>query len=202
MNMHTLPLAKLPETLRVIRDEHVALSVMLQSLQLMLRQGPGEEPRRFFDTLSAMLLYIDEFPEKQHHRKESDLLFPRVAALAPHTREAIERLERDHQAGEASVRELQHLLLAWRFLGETRRQAFADAMTSYVAFYRAHMQLEESEILPAAKECLKAEDWAELDMAFKANRDPLTGQHPADGVYEQLFKLIAHDAPAPIGLGG
>lgn len=193
---------KTPETLRVIRDEHNALSGMLQSLSLLIRRGPGDDPQRFFDTLEAMLFYIDEFPERLHHMKESDLLFPRVVKLAPQTAEVINRLEHDHAKGEPAVRELQHLLLAWKFLGESRRSAFVEQFALYRNFYLEHMLLEEKEILPAAEQCLSAQDWAELDAAFSANRDPLTGKYPPDDIYEQLFKRIVHDAPAPIGLGG
>ncbi|MEY5097349.1 MAG: hypothetical protein RJA36_68 [Pseudomonadota bacterium] len=192
---------KTPETLRVIRDEHNALAGMLQSLNLLIRRGPGEDPQRYFETLEAMLFYIDEFPERLHHTKESDLLFPRVAKLAPETANAIVRLEHDHAKGEPAVRELQHLLLAWKFLGESRRAAFVEQFALHRNFYLEHMLLEEQEILPAAERCLSAQDWAELDAAFAANRDPLTGKYPPTHVYEQLFSRIVHDAPAPIGMG-
>jgi hemerythrin-like domain-containing protein len=191
-----------PETLRVIRDEHLALSAMLQSLHLMIRQGPAPDPKRFFDSVRAMLFYIDAFPERLHHPKESGLLFPRVAQRAPHTRQAIARLEQDHQQGETAVRELQHLLLAWELLGETRRDAFTEAYARYATFYREHMRLEETDILPAAEQLLDADDWRELDAAFAANRDPLTGRYPAAPEYERLFQRIVHEAPAPVGLGG
>ena len=46
----------------------------------------------------------------------------------------------------------------------------------------------------------RAEDWAALDAAFEANRDPLTGHAPADE-YRPLFQRILDRAPAPIGLG-
>ena len=91
---------KTSETLLVIRDEHNALAGMLQSMNLLMRRGPGEDPQRFFDTLEAMLFYIDEFPERLHHTKESDLLFPRVAKLSPETADTITRLEQDHGRGE------------------------------------------------------------------------------------------------------
>ena len=191
-----------PETLRVIRDEHMALAAMLRSLQLLLQQGPADDPRRFFDTVRAMLFYIDEFPEQLHHPKESNLLFPRLVRVAPQTMPAIERLEQDHMNGESSVRQLQHLLLAWELLGEGRREAFTEAYARYMRFYLEHMRLEEQEVLPQAEACLSADDWRELDEAFGTNRDPLTGKYPAAPEYECLFQRIVHDAPAPIGLGG
>ena len=52
----------------------------------------------------------------------------------------------------------------------------------------------------AARRLLNEADWAELDAAFAANRDPLTG-HSASQEYEPLFKRIVMTAPAPIGLG-
>lgn len=189
------------ESIRIIRDEHVALSAMLRSLGMMVERGPGNEPESFFDVLRAMLFYIDEFPERLHHPKESELLFPRVARLAPETREVIARLDNDHANGESGVRELQHLLLAWELVGEARRAAFDEAVKKYLDFYLEHMRLEETVILPAAQKVLNDADWKELDAAFATNCDPLTGKYPRDPAYDRLFTRIVMRAPAPIGLG-
>lgn len=189
------------ESLRIIRDEHDALSAMLRSIGMMMDRGPGKDPEGFFDVLQAMLFYIDEFPERLHHTKESELLFPAVARLAPETREAIAQLEMDHQRGESAVRELQHLLLAWKLVGDSRRAVFEAAAKRYVAFYLEHMRVEETMILPAAQKVLNASDWQEIDAAFETNCDPLTGKYPRDPVYDRLFTQIVTHAPAPIGLG-
>ena len=192
----------IPATIRIILDEHAALSAMLRSLVLMLKQGPGDvQPEVFFDVLRAMLFYIDEFPERQHHPKESNLLFPKVARVAPETVETIRHLEVDHGNGEQSVRALQHQLIAWEVLGEPRRAAFESAARAYVAFYLEHMRIEEEVILPAAEKGLDAADWHELDAAFGTNHDPLTGRYPRDEAYDRLFTRIVMKAPAPIGLG-
>jgi hemerythrin-like domain-containing protein len=191
-----------PDSLRTIRDEHMALAAMLRSLQQLVRQGVAAPESRFFDTVQAMLFYIDEFPERLHHPKESNLLFPRVARLAPETLDAIERLERDHMQGEAAVRALQHQLLAWKLIGPGRRQEFVQSLDRYIGFYLEHMRLEETQVLPAAEKHFTADDWAELDEAFASNQDPLTGKHTPQPLYEQLFQRILRDAPAPIGLGG
>ena len=188
-------------TLRIIGDEHQAVAAVLRSLGLMVERGPGDDPERFFDVLRAMLFYIDEFPERLHHPKESDLLFPKVARREPALLPVIERLERDHMRGESAVRELQHLLLAWELLGESRRAAFADAAEKYVTFYLDHMRLEELEVLPAAMRLLDEADWKELDAAFEAHYDPLTQQPGHDPMYDRLFTRIVMKAPAPIGVG-
>jgi len=189
------------ESLRIIRDEHSALAAMLRSLSMMVQHGPGDDPQQYFDVMRAMLFYIDEFPERLHHPKESDLLFPKVVRVAPGTMDTVRKLEQDHMRGESSVRELQHALLAWELLGESRRERFEAMARSYVGFYLEHMQLEESVILPEAEKSLGPEDWKELDAAFAANCDPLTGKYPREPLYDRLFTRIVMTAPEPIGLG-
>lgn len=189
------------ESIRIIHDEHAALAAMLQSLRMMVQRGPGNEPENFFDVLRAMLFYIDEFPERLHHTKETELLFPPVRARAPHLKEALDKLDKDHAYGESAVRELQHLLLAWELLGESRRAAFDDAAKRYLEFYLEHMRLEETVIMPEAEKVLTAADWKALDAAFATNCDPLTGKYPRDPIYDRLFTRIVMRAPSPIGLG-
>lgn len=189
------------ESIRIIHEEHAALAAMLQSLRMMVKRGPGKEPENFFDVLRAMLFYIDEFPERLHHTKETELLFPPLLKRAPHLREAIEQLDKDHSHGESSVREIQHLLLAWELLGESRRAAFEQATNRYLDFYLEHMRMEEMVIIPEAEKVLTDADWKTLDAAFATNCDPLTGKYPRDPVYDRLFTRIVMRAPSPIGLG-
>ena len=180
---------------QIIRDEHAAVSAVLRSLSRLLERGPEDEPERFFDVMRAMLFYIDEFPENLHHPKESDLLFPKIARSLPELMPVIRRLEADHLQGEGRVRELQHLLLAWELLGESRREAFETTAQAYVRFYLDHMRTEEVQLLPAAERDLPAQDRAELDIAFRERRDPLTGGEHNPG-YDRLFARILTKAPA------
>lgn len=189
-----------PTALQVILEEHQALSAMLQSLSLLLQQAHRDNSQPDFGVVRAMLLYLDEFPERLHHRKESELLFPRLRRRVPELAAVIDRLDREHGQGEHAIRELGHLLLAWEVLGATRRAAFEAAAQRYITGYLKHIELEEHEVLPAARQHLGTEDWSELDEAFAANRDPLTG-HEAEEGYRPLFRKIVMTAPAPIGLG-
>lgn len=185
---------------RIIREEHVALAAMLRSILLLNEQHRRNATPPDFAALRAMLFYVDEFPEQLHHRKESELLFPKLRARTPLAREVLDRLDEDHARGEARIRDLEHALLAFEMLGESRRAAFELASTQYVEFYLAHMAFEEREILPLAERVLTAQDWADLDDAFAQNRDPLTGHEPAPD-YRALFTRIVGIVPAPIGLG-
>ncbi len=186
--------------LTIIRDEHGALSAMLRSLSMLLAEHRRHGSLPDFSVLRAMLFYVDEFPEKLHHTKETELLFPKIRARCPEVAAVLDKLDRDHGRGEKAIRDLEHDLLAFEVLGEARRTAFENAVDRYIDFYLSHMAIEEEQILPLALKHLTEEDWKELDEAFLANRDPLTGHEPTD-LYRPLFSKIVMQAPAPIGLG-
>jgi len=186
--------------LTVIRDEHHALAAMLRSMLLLIEQHRRTRTPPDFGLLRAMLFYVDEFPERLHHPKESELLFPQVKRRCPELGTVIDQLERDHAHGERAIRELERTLLAYEVLGESRRGAFEQALARYVETYLNHMSTEERLVLPAAERSLSESDWSVLDEAFAANRDPLTG-HPTPDEFRPLFSRIVRWAPAPIGLG-
>jgi hemerythrin-like domain-containing protein len=187
-------------TLTVIRDEHAALAAMLRSVLLLLAQyrRRGETPD--FALLRAMLFYIDEFPQRLHHPKESTLLFPKLRLRSDEALAVLDKLDREHEQGEWQIRYVERALLAFEILGESRRAAFEEALQRYVDFYLSHMRTEELEVLPLAERILTEADWEELDVEFLLNRDPLTGHAPTEE-YSALFSRIVCLTPAPIGLG-
>lgn len=188
-----------PLTLTIIQEEHTALAAMLRSLNLMLQHARQHGTPPDFEVLRAMLFYIDEFPERLHHTKESTLLFPKLRAKVPGLAETLKRLDQEHANGERAIRHLEHLMIAYEVMGEPRREAFENAVARYIEFYLSHMGVEEQTVLPAAKAHLTAEDWAELDQAFAQNQDPLAG-HGSLADYQPLVQKILSQAPAPIGL--
>jgi hemerythrin-like domain-containing protein len=190
-----------PQSIRIIQEEHGTIAAIAKSLGMMIERGPHDDLPGYFEVVGAMLFYIDEFPERLHHPKETLMLFPKVAQRAPETAELIARLDTEHERGEASIRELQYLLKGWEMLGLSRREAFEVAVKRHLLFYMEHMRLEESVILPAALKVLDADDWREIDAAFASNVDPLNVKCQRDPIYDRLFTRIVTRAPAPIGLG-
>ncbi|MEW6706114.1 MAG: hemerythrin domain-containing protein [Pseudomonadota bacterium] len=186
--------------LNVIRNEHQALAAMLRSMLLLVEQHRRTGTQPDFGLLRAMLFYVDEFPERLHHPKESELLFPQLRRRCPELAPVMDRLDQDHAQGERAIRDLGHTLLAYEVMGEPRRAVFEQALQRYVEAYLEHMATEEKLLLPAAEAQLSEAEWSVLDDAFAANRDPLTG-HAADDAYQPLFSRIVRWAPAPIGVG-
>jgi hemerythrin-like domain-containing protein len=186
---------------RVILEEHASITTILQSLRMMLKRGPQDEAEIFFDVLRAMLFYIDEVPEKQHHPKETELLFLPLLKKSPQCAELIKRLENEHKMGEATVRELQHQLMAWEILGDSRRETFEQAAHAFIDFYSQHLLLEETVIIPEALKVLSDQDWRHLYAAFDKKTSTFHGQPTHNPIYDRLLTKIVMRAPEPIGLG-
>lgn len=191
----------LPLTLRVIRAEHDALAAMLRTLPLLLHEQRRLCTPPDFAALRAMLFYVDEFPERLHHPKESELLFPKLRASAPALRHVLDLLDADHAQGERAIRELQHSLLAWEQMGEPRRDKFEQQLGAYCSRYLGHMRREEVDVLPQALLLLSPDDWADLDEAFGAHQDPLAplDGRTVDAAYAPLRERILAALPEPFG---
>ncbi len=174
------------QTIRVITAEHAALATLLRSVLEMLEQHRKAVSTPDFDALRAMLFYLDDFPQKHHHRKESEILFPRLRARAPQQRELLDRLDYEHERGGRRIRDVEHALLAFEMMGAQRRGAFESAMKAYVDFYCEHMQLEEQQVLPLAERVLTEEDWADLDEAFGGS-EPASTEAPSSRDYGALL---------------
>jgi hemerythrin-like domain-containing protein len=192
-------------TLQIIHDEHAALSAVLRSLMLLIAEQRRRRLPVGFEVIRAMLFYIDEFPERLHHPKESELLFPRLRARSALSGAVLDRLDADHARSQRAVRELEHEVLALEMMAEApdaqaRRRSFEERVEAYVLGYLDHIRVEETEILPLAERVLTQADWGELDAAFMRNRDPLTRREADDG-FRPLFKRILLTLPAPLGLG-
>ena len=187
-------------SLKIIAEEHQALAAMLQSLILMAKRSHQETTSNDFEVMRAILFYITEFPERLHHHKETEILFPMISSRTNEVDKVIDKLNSQHAQGEAAVHRLMHYLISWEMMGETRQAQFVDAVKNYVDFYLDHMSVEANEIIPLAKKVLSEEDWQALDIAFMNNQDPLIGAKPSKE-YERLFNQILSNAPNPIGLG-
>ena len=187
------------DAVRILRDEHRAISAVLSGLRELARlaQQPGVRPE--FAALRAMVYYIDTFPEKLHHPKEDEHLFARLAQRAPESAPLLRELQDEHVAGARLVRELERAVLGYEQSWPAGGAAFRDAVEAYAAFHWQHMRKEEQALLPLAEQRLTAEDWEAIAAAFRANKDPLAGADEQD--FQRLFQRIAEIAPAPVGLG-
>jgi hemerythrin-like domain-containing protein len=184
----TVPAVR-PLAYTIIAAEHAALAAVVRTLVEQLNEIEHHGKAPDFALLRAMLFYIDEFPERLHHTKESGLLFPLLRQRAPELNAVLDQLDREHDLGEGAIRDLTRVVLAYEMMGDERRAGFLNAARRYAHFYLAHMRLEEEAVMPVALNYLTPADWAQLNQAFADNRDPLAG-HTGLQDYRPLFTHI------------
>ena len=186
------------KSIRIIHDEHRSISAVLHGLLSLVRTASDTRFQPEFAVFHAMIYYIDAFPERQHHPKEDDFLFTRLAARAPESVPLLQELRAEHLLGARLVRELESALLAWEVNGRPDLPAFAAAAERYSRFHWDHMRKEEEQVIPLAERALTADDWRMVDEAFAGNEDPIADLRAAD--FERLYQRIVALAPEPIGL--
>jgi len=184
----------------IIRNEHRAIAAVVHCLEQILKEVREDELDPPFDLFDLIIRYLAEFPDQFHHPKEDDYLFPAVARQDPGAAAVIHELQDQHEDCVRKTAGLASLLAAWKAGKAGSHEAFDQAAKSYVAFQWEHIRLEETKILPAARETLSEADWRTIDTAFGENDDPIFGANPK-AAFNGLFRKIVATAPAPWGLG-
>lgn len=186
------------KSIDIIHGEHRALASVLQGLRFVVGEIGARRLQPDFRLLSSMVDYLTQVPDKVHHPKEDDHLFPALRARSAAAASLIDALEAQHLEGYKMTVSLVQSLVHYQAMGDKVFPDFDATVQNYLAFTWKHLNMEEGELLPLARQELTAEDWAAIDAAFAANFDPYTG---AQGEFEDLFGRIVSMTPAPYGLG-
>lgn len=184
-------------SLRVLAKEHLALRavarIVAMEAELLRRDG-----RMDVDLLEDIAAYIAEFPNRIHHPKEEDCLFSRMRARAPERcAEVLDRLLFEHEKEGEGVEAFRAALAAYRAGLPDARAQLADVAATYATYLDRHIETEDTQAFPLAKEVLLEEDWAEIDAAFLSNDDPLVSGDEASHFAELHRRIIAMGAMPP-----
>jgi nucleotide-binding universal stress UspA family protein/hemerythrin-like domain-containing protein len=155
----------------VIKDEHRSLAAVLHGLKHVLNRAKNSEIAPDFALIKTMLFYITEFPEKLHHPKEDSYLFKNLRLRTHAVDDAIAQLCDEH-ANKSLLTRLEQAFALYASGAPDGGNSFERAFEQFAEAEWHHMSVEEESILPAAKQHLLPEDWAEIAEAFGKNGDP------------------------------
>ena len=190
------------QALEIIQSEHRGMwrvASAMDTLAGTLKQPDALRPGAA--TLASLLDYIDSYVDRVHHPKEDEYLFRLLRQRDPAAVADIERLEREHRDGPRFRDQLRQRAQAAARGEATDAKELAASVTGFTEHLRAHMRLEETRVMPAARKALSAQDWQEIDAAFADNDDPLFGPQVRTEFAELKARIVAL-APEPVGLGG
>jgi branched-chain amino acid transport system ATP-binding protein len=182
----------------IIHAEHRALGAVVQAFRHVLDTIHSGAKQPDFVLLDALIEYITEVPDKLHHPKEDEVLFVKILEVVPDAATLIAKLQDDHVKGEQSTQHLREALRTYQAAGASGFTEFEAVALRYIDSTWKHISLEEKELLPLAVQRLAPADWAGIDAAFEANKDPWSGP---TGEFRALFTKIVNMVPAPHGLG-
>jgi hemerythrin-like domain-containing protein len=133
--------------------------------------APGGKPD--YRMLRDMVAYLSEYPDEFHHPLE-DLVFRRLEKLDHEMVRHVEELLREHQD---MAQETRYLLTTLNAICEGNqkplRKSLYDYFRDYIEMYRAHINIEEGTVFPAARKHLSKEDWDYVEANAKEAEDPL-----------------------------
>ncbi len=182
----------------IIHAEHRALGAVLQAFHFVLDGIRANTMQPDYVLLDALIEYITEVPDRLHHPKEDDVLFVKILEVLPELQPLIAKLQHEHVMGAHSTQALREALRVYQAKGAAGFTEFDAAATRYIESSRKHLITEETELLPVARQKLAPQDWAGIDAAFEANKDPWSGP---TGEFRALFSRIVAMVPAPHGVG-
>jgi len=164
----------MPEALRILRQEHANMAMLLDILDRQLAAAEKGEPLDY-EIIRAMLDYFSSYPNLYHHPKEELILLKLRARDSEKTMSLIQLFSEHEDLG----------LLTRRFARATvdqilnpstvAQQQFASVGREFVDVNRRHMAWEDEHFFPRVLEVMTTEDWATIDAQFTDREDPLFG---------------------------
>jgi hemerythrin superfamily protein len=135
------------------------------------------------DTTQAQLVFThmkkDFYLLHHHHEAEDINLWPRLRERAADQQELLDAMEGQHRGIDPALAKAEELGTAWASTATVGpRDAFADAIEEFTGPLLAHLDQEESDILPLAQRYVTEQEWgllAKHALASTPKSDLITG---------------------------
>ena len=155
-------------------QDHLNFALLIQLLDEQVAAfHAGDRPD--YELMTDIVHYLRAYSDLLHHPRE-DVAFARMAVRDPALSPLLSRLMQEHRvlawSGEDLLRHLEETATDCI----TPRIALEAAAATFVQYYRRHLDIEESRILPRAAALLDAHDWMAVAAAGPILSDPLFGE--------------------------
>ncbi|MCG6860111.1 MAG: hemerythrin domain-containing protein [Chromatiaceae bacterium] len=176
------------ELLDRLNREHRALSRVLDLFDDLLDGfHEGREPD--YELLCEMLEYMESYSDQVHHPSEEDI-FDRLRARTNESYPVLDLLTKQHQLLGQMNKRFRRSLEGIVHEEVLRRDEVEVQGRELVKTLREHLDLEETEAFPLARERLSASDWDELRPEASSMEDPLLGSTQQER-FRSLFRHLA-----------
>lgn len=163
-----------------LKREHEGILLSLNILEEIVRrqrnyQNPDLEDIR--DLIAFFKLFVD----RCHHGKEEQIFFPSMNEFSDDNHQLIVEMFEEHGQGRRYITQM-----AAAVAGEYQEGLFLLSAEGLIDALRAHIERENTVVLPLAEQLLPAEKQAELNEAFETFEEQIIGA----GKHEELHEIL------------
>lgn len=181
----------MPDTIAQWHADHVNFSKLLDLLEDRLGHLDDDHSPEY-ELMLDIMYYMTHYADVLHHPKE-DLVFAKLKQRGGTAAAKIDQLLEQHvtlkAAGEQLSRDLDDIVNG----SIVSREHIDASARAYLTKFRAHMQVEEAEIIPLAARLLVHGDWVAIDAEIRHIEDPLFGAR-TDERYAAIAQQIARQS--------
>lgn len=174
------------DTVAVWRTDHLNFGKLLDILEEQLQRfHVGDKPN--YELMLDIMFYMTHYSDLLHHPRE-DLALAKIKERDSSVAPLVDELARQHALikkwGEELVTDLDGIVNG----SIMSREQVEIPGRSYIAYFRSHMQREETEILPLAAGLLRDTDWSAIEASIQHREDPIFGSRA-----EQRYATLRHE---------
>lgn len=175
--------------LEIIHSDHRNINQLLRILRKKIKLIENDE-KIDYRLIKAIISYLRHYSDKYHHPME-DLIYAYYLKYRVVPDEVAIRLAKEHQLIKEVTIELDELVDMILLDTPVPKQQCLEKLSVFVELQAAHLMYEESQIIPAIRESLSADDWVNLAQQWQHNHseDPLFGDNISE-VYKALAERI------------
>ena len=175
--------------LKILKQDHINIARLMDVLESQARLLEKNNHANL-QLITDIVEYIMNYPDLYHHPRE-DLVFELLRHKDKEIELVINHLLGEHKVLTETAINLSEMLRNINANDKKQIRILADLLQKYINLSRSHMDNEECNIFPRAKQVLTEEDWAEVERGFVYKDDPLFGKviyKQYQHIYDSIIK--------------
>lgn len=176
-----------------LRQDHYNMAKLLKILEAELEPISADEALPDLSIMSDIMRYMTHYADVVHHPRE-DALFDLLKQKSEDAADAIRTLRVEHEQLETMGAEFRDMVYAAADGHMIKRDVFENLGRNYISVLFRHMNFEETELLPKARELMDENDLSAAKAAVEAGHDPLFGELVENDYRALLDFILQQDA--------
>ena len=152
--------------LSLIEQDHKKVEQLLNVLTKQLAQLQSQQHSINYVLMGDIVNYLRNYIDRYHHPKE-DLIYAYYLEYYVADAQMSNRLAFEHQRLNFISRQLAHSLSLIQLDSVTPVDEFSERLQEFISEQRAHIQFENSMVLPLIVKTFSPDDWCHIEHLWK-----------------------------------